>query len=199
MAIKKKRSKAPPRKARKAIGVQHSKELFTNIWPSEREVLARPDRYKYVRKLIKTQECVFCEARNKGVGFESLIVYQSSLAMVVLNKFPYNTGHTLILPSRHCGELTDLSDEEYGEVMKLLRKTLAVLQKSYDCPGLNIGLNHGAVAGAGIPDHLHWHIIPRWHGDTNFFPLIAETKVLAETLEQTFQRLHPLFEEQHDS
>ena len=118
--------------------------------------------------------------------------------MVVLNKFPYNTGHTLILPTRHCGELTDLSEEEYGAVMKLLRKTLAALQKSYACPGLNIGLNHGAVAGAGIPDHLHWHIIPRWHGDTNFFPLIAETKVLSETLEQTFQRLHPLFEEQHN-
>lgn len=189
---KKQTSKRPqPRSnSKKKLG-----ELAAGIWPNEREVMARPDRYRYVRKLIRPQGCVFCEARAKGPSVDSLVVYESSQAMVVLNKFPYNTGHLLVIPTRHCGELGDLTDAEYMELMELLRKTIAALQKVYACPGLNIGLNHGAVAGAGIPDHLHWHAIPRWHGDTNFFPLIAETKVLSETLEQTYQRLRPVFEE----
>lgn len=158
--------------------------------------MERPDRYRYVRKLIKPEGCVFCSALKAGVGLESLVLHREKLAMVVLNKFPYNSGHLLVLPTRHCGDLTLLSQEEYTALSQLLRRTVDALQKSYDCPGLNVGLNHGAVAGAGIPEHLHWHVIPRWQGDTNFFPLIAETKVLAETVEQTYNRLRPFFEEQ---
>lgn len=180
---------------RTAQGMAGIDKLSLNIWPTEREIMARPDRYKYVRKLISPDTCVFCEAKLKGPSIESLVVYQSELAMVVLNKFPYNTGHLLVLPTRHCGNLTDLSEKEYLELMGLLRRTFNILQKAYTCTGFNIGLNHGAVAGAGIPDHLHWHIIPRWHGDTNFFPLIAETKVLPETLEQTYNRICPFFGE----
>ena len=172
-----------------------SKELVKDIWPCEHDVMDRPDRYRYVRKLIVPDACVFCQAQSMGPCLESLVVYQNSLAMVVLNKFPYNTGHTLIIPNRHCGELTQLEQEEYTEVMSLLRRAVNALQKSYGCPGLNIGLNQGSVAGAGIPEHLHWHIVPRWHGDTNFFPLIAETKVIPENLEQSYNRLAPLFKE----
>lgn len=170
-------------------------ELASDIWPTERDIMARPDRYRYVRKLISHDTCVFCEAKLKGPGIESLVVYRSELAMVVLNKFPYNTGHSLVLPARHCGNLNDLSEMEYSELMSLVRRTFNILQQAYSCAGFNIGLNHGAVAGAGIPEHLHWHIVPRWHGDTNFFPLIAETKVVSETLEQTYNRIFPFFGE----
>ncbi len=112
-----------------------------------------------------------------------------------MNKYPYNTGHLLILPKRHTGSLPDLKQDENRELADLVKTSTEILLKELNCQGLNLGLNHGAVAGAGIPDHLHWHIIPRWAGDTNFFPLIAETKVLPETLEQTYNRLRPHFED----
>jgi ATP adenylyltransferase len=194
-AKQRKSSRKDTKKRRVAQGRAGIDELASGIWPSERDIMARPDRYKYVRKLISQDTCVFCTAKLKGPGIESLVVYRSELAMVVLNKFPYNTGHLLVLPTRHCGNLTDLSEMEYLELMSLVRRTFNILQKAYSCSGFNIGLNHGAVAGAGIPDHLHWHIIPRWHGDTNFFPLIAETKVVSETLEQTYNRICPFFGE----
>lgn len=164
-----------------------------DIWPQERDYMSRPERYKYLRRVVTTDECVFCGVREQGPSFESLCLYKSDRAMVVLNKYPYNTGHLLVLPTRHCGDLTQLDEEEFREVTDLLRRTMAIVMKEYKCSGMNVGLNHGKVAGAGIPDHLHWHIVPRWAGDTNFFPLIGETKVIPETLEQTYSRLLPYF------
>ena len=108
--------------------------------------------------------------------------------MIVINKFPYNSGHILILPLRHCGNLLELSNEEYFELQATVRLAMKAASDLYDPGGFNLGLNHGAVAGAGIPDHLHYHLVPRWSGDLNFFPLIAETKVLIESLEVTFDR-----------
>lgn len=170
-----------------------TQRMFKDIWPSERDFIVRPERLKYVRKLIKPEGCVFCSAADAPLGFKSLKIFETQYSMVVLNKYPYNTGHLLILPKRHCGDLLELKQKEYSDLSRLLRESLEQLKKAYTCHGFNIGMNHGAVAGAGIPDHLHWHIIPRWHGDTNFFPLIAETKVLPENLRQTFERLKPLF------
>ena len=109
--------------------------------------------------------------------------------MVVLNKYPYNSGHVLVLPLRHCGDMLALSDAEYMDLQNTIRLTVKGLKEIYEPGGFNIGLNHGAVAGAGIPEHLHYHIIPRWAGDLNFFPLIAETKVLVESLEQTYEKI----------
>lgn len=109
--------------------------------------------------------------------------------MVVLNKFPYNSGHVLILPKRHCGDLLLLSGEEWKDLADLKRWTMKVILETYQPAGFNMGLNHGAVAGAGIPEHLHFHLIPRWAGDLNFFPLVAETKVVVETLETTYARI----------
>lgn len=117
--------------------------------------------------------------------------------MVVLNKFPYNSGHLLILPRRHCGDLLALPKSEYEDLCHLMRETMTALQDIYQPGGMNLGLNHGATAGAGIPEHLHFHMIPRWAGDLNFFPLIAETKVVIETLEQTWDRLRNRFQENH--
>lgn len=113
--------------------------------------------------------------------------------MIMLNKFPYNSGHLLVLPRRHCGDLLKLSDVEFEDLNNSIRKAMAALNEIYQPGGINIGLNHGATAGAGIPEHLHYHMVPRWSGDLNFFPLIAETKVLVETLEQTYGRLLEYF------
>lgn len=173
---------------------------LSDIWPQERDYMIRPDRYRYVRKMLKSNGCVFCEARNAGVKVESLCVYKNKHAMLVLNKYPYNSGHILILPTRHCGDINELSDEEYFETQRLLRRVVQVIKSEYQVLGLNVGLNMGSVAGAGIPDHLHWHVIPRWSGDTNFFPLIAETKVLAQTLEMVYERFSKYsFEDGNDT
>lgn len=188
MAVKKnvKRSKASP---------SLSKVSLADIWPQERDFLMRPDRLRYVRQLIKADGCVFCRAAESAKpSFEGLLLWRSDTTMVLMNKYPYNTGHLLILPRRHEGDLRRLSDAEYQDISLMVRKASSILLEAYECAGLNIGMNHGAVAGAGIPDHLHWHIVPRWHGDTNFFPLIAETKVLPETLEQSYYKLKPLFD-----
>ncbi len=160
-----------------------------DIWPQERECISRPERLKYVRKLVKPDGCVFCTEAKKGAEGDGLCVFKSKHVMVIINKYPYNTGHILVLPVSHVGNLWDLKKEEYIELSLVLKKSTEILQKVYECHGMNLGMNHGKIAGAGIPEHLHWHIIPRWAGDTNFFPLIAETKVHPETLEQTYKKL----------
>jgi ATP adenylyltransferase len=144
---------------------------------------------KYVRKLIKAEGCVFCTAAKAPASLETLCVYKTEHSMVVLNKFPYNSGHVLVLPLRHCGDMLKLTEAEYNDLQHTIRKVMKAVMEVYEPGGVNLGLNHGAVAGAGIPEHLHYHLIPRWAGDVNFFPLIAETKVLVESLEQTYEKL----------
>ncbi|MCB9026702.1 MAG: HIT domain-containing protein [Bdellovibrionaceae bacterium] len=163
------------------------------MWPQERDYISRPERLKYIRKLIPSEECVFCNEARLGPEGKGLCIYRKHGVMVVINKYPYNTGHLLVLPVRHVGNLWDLNEQEYNALSQLLRKSVEILESVYQPHGMNLGMNHGKVAGAGIPDHLHWHIIPRWSGDTNFFPLIAETKVHPETLEQSYERLHADF------
>ena len=153
----------------------------------------RPERRKYILEKKKQAHCVFCEALGKGVGKETLLIFKSTASMVFLNKYPYNSGHLLVLPQKHIGRLTDLSEEDYGDLSRTIRVALKALEGSYQCESLNLGLNQGKIAGAGIPEHLHYHLIPRWQGDTNFFPLIASSKVLIENLEQSYDRLNPYF------
>lgn len=162
-------------------------------WPLERDILFRPDRLKYVRKLIKEDGCVFCHAHHKPKSFDTLCVYQTQFSMILLNKFPYNSGHLLIIPRRHIGDLLDLEHEEYIDLQDTIRLAMKALKEIYQPGGMNLGLNHGAVAGAGIPEHLHYHLIPRWFGDLNFFPLIAETKTMVESLDQTYEKLTHYF------
>lgn len=169
-------------------------QVREEIWPVERKTLFNPERLRYVRKLIKPEGCVFCHAVEKGVGFESLLLHATEHAIVVLNKYPYNNGHLLILPRRHCGDFLEITDDEHRAMNHCLQKAIHALTEAYRPSGFNVGLNLGSAAGAGIPEHLHYHVIPRWSGDTNFFALIAETKVVVETLEQTFDRLLPYFE-----
>jgi ATP adenylyltransferase len=182
-----KKIKASPRK--KAVSKTASSwkgaflKLDQQIWPLERDVLFRPDRMKYVRKLIKPDGCVFCTAAKNTPSVETLCVY----------KFPYNSGHVLVLPQRHCDDMPKLGEEEFADLNNTLRLTVRALNEVYEPGGMNMGVNMGASGGAGIPEHLHYHLVPRWAGDLNFFPLIAQTKVLVESLEQTFDRLSSYF------
>lgn len=168
--------------------------LTREVWPQERDFFERPDRYKYVRKLIKPDTCVFCDGAKADISTESLVLWRKDGAMAMLNKYPYNSGHLLILPEAHIGEIWRVDDKMTAKLAQIFKESARILTESLGCHGLNGGLNHGAVAGAGIPEHIHWHIVPRWSGDTNFFPLIAETKALPETLETTYNKLKPFFD-----
>jgi len=187
--------KRPAKKTKKSSSQAGLLVLGDGQWPLERDVLFRPDRLKYVRKLIKDEGCVFCRSAREPASFETLQVFATKWSMVVLNKFPYNSGHLLILPRRHCGDIAQLTQDEWTDLSDLQRRALEILREVYQPAGFNMGLNQGSVAGAGIPDHLHFHLIPRWAGDLNFFPLIAETKVVIETLETTYARLQKGFEQ----
>lgn len=136
--------------------------------------------------------CVFCDLPH---GEEAArVLARTELAYVVLNKFPYNPGHVLVVPNRHTGEIESLTAEENAELQSLLQRSVAAIRAEAEPHGFNIGMNLGAVAGAGIPDHLHWHVVPRWSGDTNFMPVVGETRVLPELLAETARRLAPRFE-----
>jgi ATP adenylyltransferase len=160
----------------------------------KRQILFTPWRHTYIKRaLAETESCVFCEALAKGPSLESLVVFKGETCSVILNKYPYNNGHTMIIPNRHTADFDKLNMREYMELHELLKRTMEALKESFDPQGFNIGMNLGRVGGAGIVDHLHYHIVPRWTGDTNFMPLIGETKVISETLEETYKKLVPLF------
>ena len=170
-------------------------KLVKDVWPQERDFMERPDRFRYVRKLLPdSTECVFCAAaKATKPSFDSLVLAMDEHCVVVMNKYPYNTGHLLVLPKKHVGNIWEIPDDVNTALAMWMKRATGILKDVLGCQGFNLGLNQGAVAGAGIPDHMHWHIVPRWGGDTNFFPLIAETKALPETLEQTYSRLEERF------
>lgn len=163
------------------------------VWPTARNILFRPDRMKYVRKIIKSDTCVFCHSSKNKISEETLCVYKTKYSQIILNKYPYNSGHLLVLPIDHVGDLLELSPERYDDIHRSVRLAIQAIKVIYEPGGYNVGLNNGLAAGAGIPDHLHYHIIPRWSGDLNFFPLIAETKVVVETLEDSYNRFFNYF------
>lgn len=179
----------------KKASASNSVHLDHHIWPIERDIMFRPARMKYLRKLIKSDECVFCLSAKKPLSLKSLCVYKSKHSQIVLNKYPYNSGHILILPLHHKGDIFELSDEVYADLQKTLKLAMTAVQEIYQPSGFNLGMNHGATAGAGIPDHVHYHVVPRWHGDLNFFPLIAETKLTIETLAQSYKRYENYFKQ----
>jgi len=133
--------------------------------------------------------CIFCDKSSDIHDKENLIIHRGETAFVLLNLYPYNNGHLMVAPYLHTSSLSDLSDEALLEIVKLTRKAQETLAKAYHPHGYNIGMNLGAVAGAGIADHLHQHIVPRWNGDANFMPVIGETKVLPESLEQSYEKI----------
>ncbi len=156
------------------------------------QVLWAPWRMQYIEAGI-TPECIFCSPATEEVLRHHLILCVTPHARVMLNKYPYNSGHLLVAPRRHTALLADLSGDEYNDLMELLRRAVAVLDTALHPQGMNIGLNLGTSAGAGIADHLHWHVVPRWQGDTNFMPVIGAVKVIPQHLMESYDQLRPLF------
>jgi ATP adenylyltransferase len=146
-----------------------------------------PWRLEYIEQADELDRCIFCDPE------ESLLVHSGAYALVVLNKYPYASGHLLVAPHRHVGDFGVLSDEEAGEVHRLGARGVDALRAEYAPHGHNLGWNLGRVAGAGIEDHVHLHVVPRWNGDTSFMPVLADVKVLPEALERTAERLRPHF------
>lgn len=138
-------------------------------------------------------ECVFCALSNEEVGESTGVLWRSDTTFVVLNAYPYGSGHLLVLPRRHVASLAELTDEEYREYFLALRHTVMAIEMAYGAEGMNIGFNLGVAAGAGIPKHLHGHVLPRWGGDTNFMTSVGETRVLSESLAATWQKVHDHF------
>jgi ATP adenylyltransferase len=133
--------------------------------------------------------CLFCRVLEARDDRRTLILQRGSQAFLILNAYPYASGHLMAVPVRHVAGLEDTRDDEMTETIALLRRGVQALQAAYRPDGFNVGLNQGRAAGAGVPGHLHFHVVPRWHGDTNFMPVIGETKVLPESLETTYERL----------
>lgn len=139
--------------------------------------------------------CIFCVKPAEQRDEENLILYRGERAYALLNLFPYNSGHTMVVPYVHTGDFTSLAPDIGAEVFGLTQRVVRALSQAYRPEGFNIGLNLGEVAGGSISAHLHVHIVPRWGGDTNFMPVTADTKVLPETLDQTYRKLRPILEE----
>jgi ATP adenylyltransferase len=135
--------------------------------------------------------CVFCRLAESGPpSLDNLVVWRGERTFVVLNAYPYGSGHVLVLPLRHVGALGDLDEAEAAEIWTATREAVAAIEKAYEPDGLNMGANLGRAAGAGIPDHVHLHVLPRWSGDTNFMTSVASTRVLPETLQAAWSKLH---------
>lgn len=154
-----------------------------------------PWRIEYIlsEKDQKKSACIFCERYPQKADKKNLILFRGEQAFVIMNKFPYNSGHLMVVPYRHTGDFPDLSPEENLELMQILQLSIRVLEEVMQPHGFNIGMNLKRVAGAGIEDHLHFHLVPRWDGDTNFMPVIANTKVVSEALERTYDKLKIAF------
>ena len=144
---------------------------------------------KYVSTAGALPGCVFCAALAAGDDRSALIVHRGTLAFLILNAFPYASGHVMAASTRHGVSLEDATAAELTETMELAQRAIRALRAVYRADGFNVGVNHGRVAGAGVPDHLHVHVVPRWDGDTSFMPVLGDTKVLPETLETTYDRL----------
>jgi ATP adenylyltransferase len=141
------------------------------------------------------EACLFCEMLTRADGPDNLILHRGQQAFVLLNRFPYNNGHMMVVPFRHLASLEDLEPTEQAEMMALSSQALGVLRKAYGADSFNLGVNIGGSAGAGIVDHVHVHVLPRWAGDTSFMATTAETRVIPESLESTYQRLRPAWAE----
>lgn len=140
-------------------------------------------------KSPKGEGCIFCDKPKEGDDSKNFILMRGKKCFVMMNIFPYNSGHLMVSPYRHAKDFEDLTDEESLELVEMVKKSIRILKRALNPHGFNIGINLGSVAGAGIEDHIHVHIVPRWSGDTNFMPVIGDTKVIPEMLQDTYRRL----------
>ena len=141
----------------------------------------------------RSAECFLCAIVAEHDDRKNLVPFRGERVFVLLNLYPYNSGHLMVAPYAHTGDLASLDVAIANELMQVTQRSVDVLQRAYRPDAFNVGMNLGRPAGAGVPDHLHVHVVPRWTGDTNFMPVLGETKVLPESLEQTYERLEPFF------
>ena len=157
------------------------------------DYLWTPWRYAYVSTTEKAVGCVFCDAAAEKDDAKARIVYRGKQCFIILNTFPYTPGHVMIVPYQHLDELQKLPSEAANEMMALSQRMETVLRELYHPDGINLGMNIGKAAGAGIAGHIHMHVLPRWVADANFVSVIGETRVLPETLEETWRRMRGAF------
>ena len=148
---------------------------------------------KYIENTEKEEGCVFCNALAKEDNAVNLIAFRGTLAFVILNLYPYTSGHLMVVPFEHVATLEELDQPTRAEMMELTSQCMTVLRKTYNPQAFNMGANIGEAAGAGVPGHVHIHIVPRWGGDTNFMSALGETRVLPESLEDTYRRVREGF------
>lgn len=152
-----------------------------------------PWRLAYVAKepQPKTEDaCFICTGLSQAEDRKNLIVRRTERSVVLLNRFPYNNGHLLIAPQRHVGRLDELTSDELLEINETVRSMVGILERLMQADGFNVGINLGRVAGAGLPGHIHWHVVPRWNGDTNFMPVLGDVKVIVQSLDALYELLN---------
>ena len=153
-----------------------------------------PWRMEYIAS-EKPEGCIFCEfpaapeERDRG----NLLLHRSARSFTILNRFPYNSGHVMVVPRAHVSDLGTLAPEAWADLADELRRAIAVVRAAYRPQGMNVGMNLGVAGGAGITEHLHWHVVPRWGGDTNYMPVLSDTRVVPEALDAAWERLRAAF------
>ena len=156
-----------------------------------------PWRLEYI-KARKEEGCVFCNKPNSSDDRESLILYRGKLCFVIINLYPYNNGHLMVVPYKHESDTSKIDMKTKLEILTLADKTIEILTAKLNPNGFNFGANIGEAGGAGIVDHIHYHLVPRWNGDTNFMPIISETKIVVQSLKKIYDNLRPEFDKIND-
>ncbi len=153
-----------------------------------------PWRLAYVKDAAKNEECIFCTKPAEGDDEATFVVHRGERCFVILNTFPYTNGHLMVAPFEHVAALEQLDEESVAEMMALAQRAIRILGDAYGPDGYNVGVNQGRVAGAGMESHIHLHVVPRWGGDTNFMPVLADTRVMPQSLEDSYAALKAGFE-----
>ncbi len=158
------------------------------------KVIWAPWRMEYILSNQKQGPCIFCPGDDRNQDEERLILFVGILSMVMMNRYPYNNGHLLVAPVRHVGTLESLSEDEMLDLLGMVRTSISALKELMNPEGFNVGLNLGKVAGAGVEEHLHFHIVPRWNGDTNYMTVVGAVRVIPEHIRETYKKLLPYFQ-----
>jgi len=164
------------------------------MYNNSMDYLWSPWRMKYIMEKEKSTECVFCDALSQQKDEDYLILHRGKNAFIMLNRFPYTSGHLMVLPNNHVPSYENLDQDTRSEIMELLNLVTHVVRATYHPQGFNVGVNIGEDAGAGIAPHVHFHLVPRWRGDTNFMPVTANTRVLPEEVEESYRRIKQVWD-----